>query len=45
MNIIAKNFTGVLKALVAVGCQDFSKVVWLRQPARINGMWRAKVAL
>lgn len=45
MNIIAKDFTGLIKAILGLGCDDFASVVWVRQPVRINGMWRATVAL
>lgn len=45
MNIIAKDLTGLIKAILCLGFDDFASVVWVRQPARINGMWHAEVAL
>lgn len=45
MNIIAKDFTGLIKAILGLGCDDFASVVWVRQPVRVNGIWHAKVAL
>jgi len=45
MNIISKDFTGLVKALLNMGCTDFAAVTWIAQPIRKNGRWRAKVAL
>lgn len=45
MNIIEKDFTGLIKEILGLGCDDFASVVWVRQPVRVNGMWHAKVAL
>lgn len=45
MNIIAKNYTGLVKALLSAGLQDFASIKWVRQPVRVNGMWRAEVEL
>lgn len=45
MNINAKDFTGLVKAILGIGHDDFASVVWVRQPVRLNGMWRAEVVL
>lgn len=45
MNIIAKDYTGLIKALLSAGLNDFGSIQWLRTPVRINGTWHAKVKL
>lgn len=45
MNINAKDFTGLVKVILNLGCDDFASVVWVRQPVRINGVWHAEVML
>lgn len=41
--IITTQMTGIFTALQNMGFRDMSKVVWLRSPVRINGVWRAEV--
>lgn len=45
MGIIAKDYTGLVKALLNAGLADFASIKWIRQPSRINGVWRAEVEL
>lgn len=45
MTIIAPTYTQFCKALVAAGVLDLSLVQWIKQPMRINGMWRAEIKL
>lgn len=45
MTIIAKDYTGLVKALINAGCTDLASIVWIKQPVRINGTWHAEVVL
>lgn len=45
MTIIAKDYTQFIKALINAGVTDLALVNWIKQPMRVDGMWRAKIAL
>lgn len=41
--IIARDFMGLSKALVAMGYEDYQEITWNRPPMKINGLWRAEI--
>lgn len=43
--IITTQMTGIFTALQKMGYRDMTKVVWLRSPVRINGVWHAEVCV
>jgi hypothetical protein len=43
MDINAKDFAGLVKELLCIGCRDLASVVWIQQPVRINGVWHCEV--
>lgn len=45
MTIIAGDFTGLIKALLGLGCEDFNDIVFVRRPVRIDGRWHCEVVL
>lgn len=43
--ITTTQISGIVTVLQNMGFRDMSKVVWLRSPVRINGVWRAEVSV
>jgi hypothetical protein len=43
LEIISSQMTGIFQALTNRGLVMAGEVKWIRQPARVNGMWRASV--
>lgn len=43
LTIISSQMTGVFKALSGAGLLDLAAVRWVRQPVKIDGMWRCIV--
>lgn len=41
--IIASSIMGISKALVSMGYEDISGIIWRRMPVRIGGVWHAEV--
>ena len=43
LDLISSQMTGIYQALTNLDLVLTSQVRWIRQPARINGMWRASI--
>ena len=41
--IIASSIAGISAALVAMGYDDISGIIWNRMPVRIDGIWHAEI--
>lgn len=45
LTIISSQMTGIFKRLHSLGMADAQSVKFIRQPVRINGIWRCTVAI